>query len=102
MSQIRFEAPPLSQATIEETTWAIRQLLGLTGPYLPIIDLIEFGLGSLAPGFYYDVATQSEMGDRHGAVDCEKRILYLRDDVYQGTWTGAGGIGSRDATSLGT
>lgn len=87
---VRFEAPPQSQEDIEKTTWAVRQLLGLTAPFLPVIDVIEFGLGSLAPGFHYDIATLQEMGARHGAVDCEKRILYLRDDVYEGILAGEG------------
>ena len=90
MSEVRLEAPPLSQENLEATTWAVRQLLGLTSPFLPVIDVIEFGLGSLAPGFHYDVATSLELGDRHGAVDSEKRILYLREDVYQGILDGRG------------
>ena len=84
MSQFRFEALPLSLADIEQTAWAVRQLLGLTSPYLPVTDLIEFGLSSLASGFHYDIATAYEMGLRHGAVDRDRRVLYLREDVYQG------------------
>jgi hypothetical protein len=81
---VKLEAEPRSLARIEDAAWAVRQLLGFTDPFLPVAELIEFGLGYLASGFCYDILPQGELGERHGAVDRERRILYLREDVYDG------------------
>ena len=84
MTQVAFRAPPLSRDKIEQGTMAIRQLLGMGDPFLPVAELIEFGLGRLAPGFSYDICDRAVMGNRHGSVDVHRKVLSLRSDVYDG------------------
>lgn len=79
-----FQAPPLSRDYLERTTWALRQALALTDPFLPVAELLEYGLERIAPRFTWYVAERREMGSLHGAVDPVARTLALREDVYDG------------------
>ena len=91
MSDFLMEAPPMSRAKIEDLCWALRQILELTDPYLPIVYLLEFGgLDAIGSHYYFHVADKAEMGNRHGAVDPINRILMLREDVYFGAVGGKG------------
>lgn len=83
MTDSFYRAAPMSAAQIEKGTWAIRSLLGMTDPFLPVADLIEYGLAEIAPGYDYDVLDVAEMGARHGQVEPHRRVLTLRTDVYE-------------------
>lgn len=83
MTDSFYRAAPKSTAQIERGTWAIRRLLGMTETFLPVADLIEYGLAQIAPDYEYDVRDEDEMGDRHGQVEPHRRMLTLRTDVYE-------------------
>ncbi|KAB7782195.1 ImmA/IrrE family metallo-endopeptidase [Methylorubrum populi] len=84
MSDVVYMAPPMSRANIEAGTMAIRQLLGLTDPFLDVARLLEFGLKGIAPGFEFQVLDREVMGSRHGQMDPAERTVALRLDVYEG------------------
>lgn len=85
-----FLAAPLTREYIERVTWGLRQALALTDPYLPVAELLEFGLPRIAPGFDYDIVEAAAMGQRHGAVNPVTRVLMVREDVYDGLVAGVG------------
>jgi hypothetical protein len=82
----QYTAPPMSAATIEALTWQLRQILGWDErPFLPVTELVEFGIPLLTNGAYeYDVRALAEMGDDHGRVEFDEKLLVLREDVYDG------------------
>lgn len=49
MTDSFYRAAPMSRAQIEKGTWAIRSLLGMVDPFLPVSDLIEYNSGKSRP-----------------------------------------------------
>ena len=51
------------------------------------MDVLEFRLSSIFDGFYVDVRDAEYMGDME-ASDCGGKRIALREDVYEGAWSG--------------
>jgi Zn-dependent peptidase ImmA (M78 family)/transcriptional regulator with XRE-family HTH domain len=56
----------------------------------PIMDILEFHLGAIFPGFAVVPCSHSEMGDDEGRVIPGFDAIFLREDVYEGAWDGIG------------
>jgi Zn-dependent peptidase ImmA (M78 family)/transcriptional regulator with XRE-family HTH domain len=54
----------------------------------PIMDVLEFRLGQVFPGYYLDPRSIEEMGDDEGRVVAGSLAIALREDVYEGAWMG--------------
>lgn len=58
--------------------------------YFPIVEFIEWMMPMLYPGFDYVLLEKSEMGNCHGKACPEDKVIYLREDVYNGACNGNG------------
>lgn len=56
----------------------------------PIMDVLEFRLNSLFPGFALLPMSREEMGADEGRVIPGVDAIFLREDVYDGAWEGNG------------
>lgn len=90
MSHACVEVPPLSRKQIRSTAENVRRMLGINKPYFPIIEVIELVLPNLYPDFSFVIEDHIEMGNNHGLTYPEKKILILREDVYDRACEGKG------------
>lgn len=91
MSNIGFEAKPISRVDIRHFATQVREVLGFKSiPYLDVEGVLDFVLPSVLPGFAYEVRPRSEMGTNHGLADPENRFISLREDVFVGMCDGQG------------
>jgi hypothetical protein len=56
----------------------------------PIMDVLEFRLEAIFPGFAVLPCDHSEMGADEGRVIPGINAIFLREDVYDGAWEGNG------------
>jgi len=56
----------------------------------PIMDVLEFRLGTLLPGFALVPLSHQEMDGDEGRVVPGRDAIFLREDVYEGAWRGDG------------
>lgn len=91
MSDIGYQATPLSRPNIRRIAMHVRGVLGLADhPYIDVELLIDFLLPRCFEGFSYDVWTAEEMGNNHGLARPDDRFIVLRDDVYARACHGRG------------
>ena len=91
MSNIDYEAEPLSRANIRDYATNIRAAIGFDQtPYIPIGDLLEFVLPRVMPDFFWDVWEKQQMGASHGLANRDTNSVILRNDVYVGACNGVG------------
>jgi hypothetical protein len=86
-----FTVPPLSRPKIYERADRLRRAFAplMQGPRLPIERLYET-LHLVLPGFEFEVCEKKELGQDHGRTFPERRLIQLRDDVYEGMCGGSG------------
>ncbi|MGY4294618.1 hypothetical protein ACVWXN_002713 [Bradyrhizobium sp. i1.4.4] len=85
MSDIVYQAPARSGASIEDLADAVRQAFGLSNvDFFPVVPLVELGLPHLKPGILFDVVEAELLGPRMGAVNPLTGDFMIRDDVYDG------------------
>lgn len=56
----------------------------------PIMNVLEFRLSQLLPGFVFDVQDREAMGHDEGRVLAGSNTLILREDIYRGACNGVG------------
>lgn len=87
-----FTVSPLKKRYIYDSAAAVREvfrpLMG-TSPYVPLDRVFEL-LPQLMPGFKFEVCEEHEMGADHGQTDPVRRLIRLRQDVYDGMCQGSG------------
>ncbi|MCL2892501.1 ImmA/IrrE family metallo-endopeptidase [Brenneria tiliae] len=54
------------------------------------MEVIEFALPRLLPGFELQIGSVSEMGETHGLTYPQEHLLILREDIYEGALNGIG------------
>lgn len=85
MSDLQYEAAPMSTANIEAVATLVRHQLQIDEPFFPVLEVIEHFLPALlGEGYTFEVGELGRMGNRHGFVDPVQRTLALREDVYDG------------------
>lgn len=84
MNVYGFEVPPLSRKQIRAHARRLRACIGWAGPYFPIVDFIELALPKLIPGFYLEVCAARELDENHAVTYPNKKIIRVREDVYDG------------------
>ena len=82
--------PPLSRKDIQIMTERVRSSIKWDDPWFPVVQFLEFGLPKIFPGFLFDVLSKSEMGDNHGATIPERNLIQIREDVFEGAFSGKG------------
>src|SRR5574337_186702 len=82
--------PARSRANLEDAAGAVRSVTEMMDqPFFPIVELYEF-LDVFSPGAYYEVRTVDEMGDDHGLTLLTRKVIRLREDVYEAACAGDG------------
>jgi Zn-dependent peptidase ImmA (M78 family) len=85
--------PPLSTKTIRDFADKVRGAFVEDADIeFPIMNVIEFKMEKILDGFYWDVRDAESMGDDEGRLIVHGKGygLALREDVYNGAWTGNG------------
>jgi len=83
--------PPMSTEAIREFADKVRSaFVEDTQIEFPIMDVLEFRMAGLLEGFYIDIRDRESMGGDEGRVIAGKNAIALREDVYEGAWSGIG------------
>jgi transcriptional regulator with XRE-family HTH domain len=83
--------PPLSMRTLWGFAERVRSLFVSDDEVcFPIMDVLEFRFQNFEKGFYLDVCSHAEMGAEEGLVLAGSDCIKLREDVYEGAWSGVG------------
>ncbi len=91
MSMIALEALPLSRQQIRDFSTQIRKAVQMDDhPFMDVQSLIDFILPKIMPGFYYDVRSIQEMGEKHGEAAPSEGRISIRADVFDGMVAGVG------------
>ncbi len=89
MSGECFEVPPMSRANIRHLARQVRESLGLKEPYFPIVEYMEV-YHQIDKAFVYDIIEREIMGNNHGITFPDKKLMLIREDVYDGAVEGNG------------
>jgi hypothetical protein len=80
--------PARSRDNIASNAALLRQILNLTNkPYFPVVDVYEF-LDLLFDGASFEVREVREMGEDHGRTFPDKKVIYIREDIYERAYQG--------------
>lgn len=80
--------PPKSADDIALIANAVREALNLTAiPYFPVVKVFEY-LPHLVDGADFEVLAAEEMGDDHGRTYPDQSLIRIREDVYEGAYSG--------------
>ena len=92
------KVPPCSRNDLRNLAAKMHELLRYDGksPF-PIVDVVEFVLPRIVPGFELHVLPAEEMGEEHGRTYPDKHLMFIREDVYDGACKGNG----RDRFTMG-
>lgn len=90
MSGQDYRVPPQSRSSIRTLVNSLRGTFRISGPYFPIMEVIEFALPQILPGFELEIGDVNEMGGTHGLTYPQESRLILREDVYDGALAGNG------------
>jgi len=83
--------PPISTQNLRRFAEQVRSVFAEDDlVQFPIMDVLEFRLGTVFEGFYIDIREKESMGEDEGRVIGGTIGLALREDVYEGAW-GANG-----------
>jgi len=80
--------PPLSTQNIYTIAKSIRA--AMNSPLYVPIDRIYEVLLKLIKGFSFEIVTKAEIGDDHGLTYPDKKIIQIREDIYDGACRGNG------------
>jgi len=84
-------AKPISRNEIRRIAYKIREAIGNQNEvYFKIIPFIENIMPHAFEGFNLEVLDKKELGPRHGLTLPEEKVIYLREDVYEGAIKGNG------------
>lgn len=91
MSNLPYEARPLSRLALRQMAAGTRDILGLSEkPMIQMDELLDFALLRAMPDFVYAVEPRILMGDNHGLADPDDSVIVLRADVFEGAVRGKG------------
>jgi hypothetical protein len=91
VSHLAVEATPMSRAVIAQTADKLRSLFKMDNvKMLPIVEIAELILPRLFDDYFFIPSSQEEMGNDEGKKLLGKRIILIRDDVYEGACMGIG------------
>jgi|ERR1039457_478852 Zn-dependent peptidase ImmA (M78 family) len=76
--------PAQSAENIALIANAVRKYLGITDTaFFPVVKVYEL-LGHLIDGADFEIHTKEEMGEDHGRTYPDKKVILIREDVYEG------------------
>jgi Zn-dependent peptidase ImmA (M78 family) len=83
------KVPARSKDGIHTIANNIRSVFQLDGPYVPVDNIYEI-LPELLPGFNFEIIPKEKMGGDEGKTYPGKKLIWIREDVYEGACTGSG------------
>lgn len=87
-SQHCLRVKPRSRAYLRQAATHILSYCGLSGPRVPVVEILEHHLAKL--GVVYEYMPQSSMGTDHGRSYPDTGIVQIREDVYERACAGEG------------
>jgi hypothetical protein len=79
--------PPISTQNLRKFAEKVRSVFAEDDLIeFPIMDVLEFRLGTVFEGFYIDISEKESVGEDEGRVIGGTKGLALREDVYEGAW----------------
>ena len=85
------EVQPMSRQAIRDLTKTLRSYMGVSdNQKFPIMKFLEFVTPKIYEDFNYKILSKEEMKNKHGETYPNKRIIHLRQDVYEGACNGNG------------
>jgi Zn-dependent peptidase ImmA (M78 family) len=79
----------MSRANIRHLARQVRESLKWDKPNFPIVEYMEI-YHQIDKAFVYDICEKEVMGDNHGITFPDKKIMLIREDVYEGAVDGNG------------
>jgi len=77
-------AKPTSRAKIRLLTNELREIVDMSSEkYFPVVEFLEWGLPQFDPKFTLEIVTPSSMNNEYGVTYPEKKLIRLREDVYE-------------------
>lgn len=84
-------AEPLSRKDIRKYANLIRELAGFEDElYFPIVEFVEWVLPKILPGFVLDICSKEELKNCHGLTYPDRKLMKIREDVYENAVAGIG------------
>lgn len=85
------EVQPMSRQAIRDFTKTLRSYMGVSdNQKFPVMKFLEFVTPKIYEDFNYEILSKEEMKNKHGETYPNKRIIHLRQDVYEGACNGNG------------
>lgn len=82
---------PMSRKSIREIAMMIRDITGFKNRlYFPVIEFLEIVMPKLFDDFNYEIRTKEEMGNDYALTYPEKKLIAIREDVYDNAVAGKG------------
>ncbi|MBF0174140.1 MAG: ImmA/IrrE family metallo-endopeptidase [Magnetococcales bacterium] len=77
------KVPPLSRVNIREFAFKFREAIGLEKQlFFPVVEIFE-NISQIWKGWEFDVATEKEMNGAEGHTFTEKKVIQIREDVFE-------------------
>ncbi len=89
MSDLQVRVAPTSRLKLRKSAEKVRSLLGVKVPGFPS-DAFDLLLSGNFPEYKFDVLEADIMGPHHGLTEPDQKIMFLREDVYEGAMRGDG------------
>ena len=91
MSSLGMRVPATTRKKLRATAAHLRKSFGIATERFPIEQVVDVGLSAAFDGQYtFAVLGQNEMGNDHGLTDPDRKIMLIREDVYDGACLGSG------------
>lgn len=86
-----YVAPPTSRLNIRNLALILRKIFDLKDEeYFPIAEFLELGLPQIIKSFELEIVLPEEMPYEYGLTFPEKKVIRLREDVYENAISGVG------------
>ncbi|MDH3805263.1 MAG: ImmA/IrrE family metallo-endopeptidase [Gammaproteobacteria bacterium] len=89
MSDLQVRVAPTSRIKLRKVAMRVREVLGAKSDEFPS-DAFDLLLSGNFPEYKFDILPRSIMGRHHGLTEPDQKIIFLREDVYEGAMEGNG------------
>ena len=89
MSDLQVRVAPTSRLKLRKSAMRVRSILGVKTPDFPS-HAFDILLSGSFPEYKFDVLEADIMGPHEGLTEPDQKIMFLREDVYDGAMTGDG------------
>lgn len=89
---MEYIAEPLSRNNLRTFALRLRETFDLHQElYFPVMSFLEHVMPSICEGFHYEIVPGHDLPEkRHAEIDVAKRVIRIREDVYEGAVDGKG------------